>query len=536
MSYVSKGASQLSDDPFRASRWQPSTEDTNPNWVPQFQPATWQRPLSLVYKQGSTSRSSGSDSSDTTVPAWVKVKTVRASMSGVSEKEPVSDYKWSSKAALPHPPAAYISGTRAPPTTPVLGSPAVAPAPAPAPASVPPAPEKQGDLAPRFTTETERSSVRRASMAARSSREFVPPLPASVPQETASAESEEFEIPDFKYTVPHTPRYSSLPQHRPGPSSGLEAAPEHSFPPTPPSIAAQYSHLYTPRTAGAHVIVSPMPSVGSQPDRVTDDEPVPKSSEATANVLPRLVKVVGTFKPALADELALSLGETLRLLHIFPDDWCLVQRLFPQGSGEPRATSGMESGAVPILCLAEIGSGELVPRVPSSTSSSPKSPMPSARNETVPAPLSTSPAVSEGSGVSGASGQTGATGTTNATETTQLSEPRSHWSPATTALGSFTPITSPESDRSAGQVVKDDVRQKTDAVSPPIPSPGSSVASGQSLVVPPGLSGAGYMPRMPKKLDQVPKPAHGKAVYSNKIGMTLRNGSVASMLDRTRAS
>ena len=503
MSYASEGASQLSGDPFRPSRWQPSTEDSNPNWVPQFQPATWQRPLSLVYKQGSMSRSSRSDPSDTIVPAWVKVKPVKAPVSGVGEKEPAADYNWSSKAALPRPPAAYIAGTRAPPATPVPESYASAPTP----------------LAPL-------------------SREFVPPLPPVVPQETTSAESEEFEIPDFEYTVPHTPRYSSLPQHRTVPPSSLEVPPELLFPPTPLSVAAQYAHLHTPRPGGAHVIVSPMSSVGPQSNAEAGNRPAAEFCETTASALPRLVKVVGTFKPAFADELSLSLGETLRLLHVFPDDWCLVQRLFPQESGEPRAAPVMESGAVPILCLAEIGSGEPVPRAPSSTSPSP-TPMSSARDETAPAPLSTSPAISEGSSVSGASGQTGATGITNATETTQLSEPRSHWSPATTALGSLTPITSPGSDRSAGQVVKavwDGVGQKIDAVSPPVPSPGSSVASGQSLVVPPGLSGAGYMPRMPKKLDQVPKPAYGKAIYSNRIGMTMRNDSVASMLDRTRAS
>lgn len=533
MSDMSQGASYLSSDPFRPYRWQPA-EATNPNWVPQFQPATWQRPF--VHKRESVSRSS---SSDVTVPAWAKVKVLKegnTSLSGASEREPVSDYKWSSKAALVPPPAAHIPVNRAlfPPI--VFEPPAAAPVLASLPISAPPAPEKQEDPARRYTMQTERTSVRRASVAARTSREFVPPLPGAEPHETASAEGEEFEIPDFKYTVPHTPRYSSLPQHRTGPSSGLEVAREHSFPPTPPSIAGQYAYL---STAGAHVVVSPMSSMDPQRDGVTSHQAVPKDSETTANVLPRLVKVVGTFKSALDDELVVSLGENLRLLHVFPDDWCLVQRLFPQEPGEHRAMSVMESGAVPILCLAEIGSGEPVPRVPPSAASSPISPASLSHNENSSAPLSKSPAISEGSGVSGTSGQTGATDATNATETTHVSDPRSHWSSATTALESSSPITSPGSDGSGGQVVKailGDGGPISDTASSPVPSPGSSVASGQSLVVPHGLSGGGYMPRMPKKLSQVPKPVHGRTNSSNKIGMTLRNGGFALMLDRTRAS
>lgn len=530
-------------DPLRAYRWQPNTENMNPNWVPQFQPATRQRPLSFVHKKGFVSRLSSSDSSDTTVPAWAKVKDRRVAnplLSGANEREPVANYKWSSKAGIPPPSEAFITGNlaaRRPFYEPAAA--ALALAPTPAPASVPPVPERREDSIHRYTIHSERTSVRRASVAARTSQEYVPPLPSSEPQETGSSEGEEFEIPDFKYSVPHTPRYSSLPQHRTGPSSGLEVDPEHSFPPTPPSTAAQYAHLYTPRTAGTHIVVSPMSAMDPQQGGIAGDQPVPNASEIAANVFPRLVKVVGIFKPTLGDELTLSLGETLRLLHVFPDDWCLVQRLFPQESGEPRTTTVMESGAVPILCLADIGTGAPVPRVQSSTLSSPSAPVSSARDENILASPSKSAAISEGSGVSGTSGQTGGTGTTNRTETSQLSEPRSHWSSATSALGSQTPITPPETHLSAGQVVKTDQGDMGQKFSPLVPSPGSSVASGQSLVVPPGLSGAGYMPRMPKKLDQVPKlahPTHRRTNSSNRSGTNLRNGGFTMMLDRTRAS
>jgi len=54
--------------------------------------------------------------------------------------------------------------------------------------------------------------------------------------------------------------------------------------------------------------------------------------------------VTTDFKPSRPDELGLRVGETLRLVKEFEDEWCLVQRV-----GPPDA----EKGVVPQSCLAE---------------------------------------------------------------------------------------------------------------------------------------------------------------------------------------
>lgn len=551
-------------DPFRATQWQPSTLDTNTNWVPQFQPTTWQRPLSLVYKQEKALRGS----SDTIVPPWVKVKTAHISRPSLSssvnsfDREPVSNYKYSSKAALPPPPAAYVVGRAAMPMTPVIETNIRKPEPIPVPTPTSPS--------PRYTTimEAEASRSRHTSIAAcRPSEdtlvmpedEEVPPVPQikkklmeaeagfrarlesekGEQQETLSAEGQEFEIPDFQYAVPKTPRLSSLPKHYSGPASGADVPPEHFFPPTPASVAERYGYA-TPRTP-AGVFVSPMASTTSSRFTTHDNSPIPPLPSPSIN-LPRLVKVIGTYQPVLADELAVGLGETLRLLHVFPDEWCLVQRLFPnETSAVPsRTTTFMESGAVPILCLSEIGGGS-IPRAPPSNSPIEPVASVSVAHPDSASPSSNSPsAASETSGVSGISGQTG---TTNTTTTTTISEPRSHWSSATTNIDALSPITSPGSDRSQVLLAKKNRH-------PASPASASSSVSGQSLVIPPGLSGAGYMPRMPKKLSQVTRPLQTKSTtsvpvaiirgpvrpYAAPAGMTMKNGSFSSMFDRSRAS
>jgi hypothetical protein len=54
--------------------------------------------------------------------------------------------------------------------------------------------------------------------------------------------------------------------------------------------------------------------------------------------------VTSSFQPARPDELSLKMGETLRLIREFEDEWCLVQRV-----GRPNA----EKGVVPRFCLEE---------------------------------------------------------------------------------------------------------------------------------------------------------------------------------------
>ncbi|PCH41741.1 hypothetical protein WOLCODRAFT_101154 [Wolfiporia cocos MD-104 SS10] len=63
--------------------------------------------------------------------------------------------------------------------------------------------------------------------------------------------------------------------------------------------------------------------------------------------LPRTMAVEGTFKPSLADELPIRVGERLVLLEEYEDEWCLVQR----GAG-----ADAQKGVVPRFCLAELAS------------------------------------------------------------------------------------------------------------------------------------------------------------------------------------
>ncbi|KAI0076479.1 hypothetical protein K474DRAFT_1598041 [Panus rudis PR-1116 ss-1] len=54
--------------------------------------------------------------------------------------------------------------------------------------------------------------------------------------------------------------------------------------------------------------------------------------------------VTCTFVPSLPDELTIRVGESLRLLEEYEDEWCLVQRV-----GKPDA----EKGVIPRFCLQE---------------------------------------------------------------------------------------------------------------------------------------------------------------------------------------
>lgn len=59
--------------------------------------------------------------------------------------------------------------------------------------------------------------------------------------------------------------------------------------------------------------------------------------------LPRVMIVQSTFKPSLTDELLVRVGEKLKMLEEYEDEWCLVQRI----GGD------MQKGVVPRFCLRE---------------------------------------------------------------------------------------------------------------------------------------------------------------------------------------
>ncbi|KAH8099632.1 hypothetical protein BXZ70DRAFT_239795 [Cristinia sonorae] len=65
---------------------------------------------------------------------------------------------------------------------------------------------------------------------------------------------------------------------------------------------------------------------------------------ANGKRLPRLMIVTSTFIPSLPDELLIKVGEPLRLIEEYEDEWCLVQRVGKEDA---------EKGVIPRFCLHE---------------------------------------------------------------------------------------------------------------------------------------------------------------------------------------
>lgn len=98
------------------------------------------------------------------------------------------------------------------------------------------------------------------------------------------------------------------------------------------------------------VATSPAPSPARSAS-MGPDSPLFKSAASAARLsdtdakgLPRLMVVSCTFVPSLPDELRIAVGEPLRLLEEYEDEWCLVQRV----------GADAERGVVPRFCLQEV--------------------------------------------------------------------------------------------------------------------------------------------------------------------------------------
>ncbi|CCM04949.1 uncharacterized protein FIBRA_07146 [Fibroporia radiculosa] len=72
----------------------------------------------------------------------------------------------------------------------------------------------------------------------------------------------------------------------------------------------------------------------------------PSKSRLSMKPLPRTMVVESTFEPSLADELVIKVGEQLRMLEEYEDEWCLAQHI----TGSPDAPKGV----VPRFCLREL--------------------------------------------------------------------------------------------------------------------------------------------------------------------------------------
>lgn len=117
--------------------------------------------------------------------------------------------------------------------------------------------------------------------------------------------------------------------------------PRHSLPPTPPAaLKLKFDSIGLPPTQTP--VTSPVrnSSYGSDPILAPR---LSSSSPKSDKKLPRLMNVSDAFDPSMNDELLISVGETVRLLEEYEDEWCLVQRV-----GRVDA----EKGVVPRFCLS----------------------------------------------------------------------------------------------------------------------------------------------------------------------------------------
>jgi hypothetical protein len=178
----------------------------------------------------------------------------------------------------------------------------------------------------------------------------VPPIAVTAPDRSPTLQDERPPTPNSGPLVPQVPSpppaYHILGLHSiPVPPSPPESAPIDIPPPTP-------MHKSPGTTVSAPTRESfdlpPVPSPRSESFQSTTSTTSPsRIALATAfapKSFPQLMLVTSSFQPARPDELSLRMGETLRLIREFEDEWCLVQRV-----GRPNA----EKGVVPRFCLEE---------------------------------------------------------------------------------------------------------------------------------------------------------------------------------------
>jgi len=138
-------------------------------------------------------------------------------------------------------------------------------------------------------------------------------------------------------------------------------SPKQPPPPYTPSAAS----VQPPPAAHARAKVTPLPIANHEPHkdtqlpspaRTTSFRPplaTPNGKTATAynKKLPRLMTVVSTYVPSLSDELQIKVGESVRMLEEYEDEWCLVQYV---------GRTNDKKGVCPRLCLVE--RQDIIPR------------------------------------------------------------------------------------------------------------------------------------------------------------------------------
>jgi len=184
----------------------------------------------------------------------------------------------------------------------------------------------------------------------------VPPVAVTAPERSPKLQ-QDGHPPTPNSGPSSSPVYSPPPAYRilglnsvPVPPTPPESSPTEMPPPTPMhGSAATTAATPTRESFDLPPVPSPSPSPRSTSFQSAASTPssAPRAGIATMftpKSLPRLMQVTTSFEPSRSDELSLRVGETLRLIKEFEDEWCLVQRI-----GAPDA----EKGVVPTCCLAE---------------------------------------------------------------------------------------------------------------------------------------------------------------------------------------
>lgn len=118
--------------------------------------------------------------------------------------------------------------------------------------------------------------------------------------------------------------------------------PRQALPPTPPAaLKLNFEGIAPPPSKKSAPSPARNSSFGPHPAVNTR---LSGSSRNSEKKFPRLMSVVNSFDPSMEDELAISVGETIRILEEYEDEWCLVQRV---------GRIDAEKGVVPRFCLME---------------------------------------------------------------------------------------------------------------------------------------------------------------------------------------
>lgn len=110
-------------------------------------------------------------------------------------------------------------------------------------------------------------------------------------------------------------------------------------PPTPPANRSKHRQLVPPSPPS-----EPLPSPARSASFAFEQMKKPSHAKSDSKDSSKLMKVANTFAPNLADELHITVGDTVRMLEQYEDGWCFVQLVGRMDS---------RKGVVPRFCLVD---------------------------------------------------------------------------------------------------------------------------------------------------------------------------------------